>query len=74
MVPSTIPLLTLVDVWCASTQRWVPGFRVAAVRADGSIEVFGRDGGPRLPEAFAPSMVRITDVITLPAWHVLAPS
>ncbi len=65
MVSPSIPLLTLVDVWCASTQRWVPGFRVASVHPDGRIEVFGRDGGPRLPEAFDPSMVRVTEAMVL---------
>lgn len=69
MVPPTVPLLTLVDVWCASTGRWVPGFRIAAVLHDGAVEVFGRDGGPRLPEAFPPSMVRVTESLTLPAWR-----
>lgn len=74
MVTPTIPLLTQVDLWCASTERWVPGFRVAAVRPDGSVEVFGRDGGARLPEAFAPSMVRVTELITLPAWRSPVPT
>lgn len=74
MVPSTIPLLTHVDVWCASTGRWVPGFRVAAVRPDGRVEVFGRDGGPQLPESFDPSTIRVTEFINLPAWHSLTPT
>lgn len=74
MVPPTISTLTHIDVWCASTGRWVTGFRVADVRPDGRIDVFGRDGGARLPEPFDPSMVRPTEIIALPTWGALTAS
>lgn len=72
MVPFDVPLLTAVDVWCASTARWVPGFRVAEVRSDGQMVLLGRDGGPPLPEPFHPSYLRATESRPSSPWGALA--
>ncbi len=47
----------MVDVWCDSTNRWVPGFELRRTELDGSV-VVGRPGGAPLPEAIAPARVR----------------
>ncbi len=47
----------MVEVWCDSTGRWVPGFELRERRSDGSV-VVGRPGGPTLPEAFTAARVR----------------
>lgn len=73
MVPTNVAVLSEVDVWCASTSRWVPGFRVAAVRHDGRIEVLGRDGGPPLPVAFDRRQLRLTEHLARSPWAGLAP-
>lgn len=74
MVPASVPLLTPVDVWCASTSRWVPGFRVALVRPDGLFVLLGRDGGPPLPEPFPADHIRATEHAPRSAWGALAPA
>jgi hypothetical protein len=74
MVPTNVAVLSEVDVWCASTARWVPGFRVAAVRDDGRIEILGRDGGPPLPVAFDRRQLRPTEHLHRSPWAGLAPT
>jgi hypothetical protein len=74
MVTTSLPLLSPVDVWCASTSRWVPGFRIAEVRPDGLVVLLGRDGGPRLPEAFPPEYLRPTDLAPRTGWSALSPA
>jgi hypothetical protein len=68
MVDATISAGSGVDVWCASTSRWVSGFRVAALRPDGLVEVLGRDGGPPLPVAFDRSELRPTEHAPRSPW------
>ncbi len=74
MVPRSVPLLTPVDVWCASTSRWVPGFRVARVLDDGRFLLLGRDGGAPLPEAFPGDLIRPTESAPRSPWGALAPA
>jgi hypothetical protein len=75
MVTTSIPLLADVDVWCASTSRWVPGFRIAKALGDGTFLLLGRDGGRALPEPFPPAVLRRTEATPRSPWGgVLAPA
>jgi len=74
MVSATVPVLSEVEVWCASTARWVPGFRLAEVRADGRVIILGRDGGPRLPVPFDPECVRPAEPSPASPWGRLTPN
>lgn len=48
---------SVVEVWCASTRRWVDGYRVVAQQGDGAL-VLARPDGLQLPVPLPPSMVR----------------
>lgn len=74
MVDATISVGSGVDVWCASTARWVSGFRVAHVRPDGLVEVLGRDGGPPLPVAFDRRELRPTEHEPRSPWAGVEPT
>ena len=74
MGPPSIPLLIPVDVWCASTSRWVPGFRVARALGDGQFALLGRDGGRPLPEPFPASHLRPTEAAPRSPWGALTPA
>ena len=47
-----------VEVWCRYSRRWVRGFRLAGRRADGSVDLYGRDRAALLPEPLPAHMVR----------------
>lgn len=47
----------VVEVWCPSTGRWVPGYRILDRRDDGSVVVAHADG-VALPVPLDPSAVR----------------
>jgi len=74
MVVTSIPAETHIEVWCPSTNRWVPGFRVGEVRPDGSVVVLGRDGGGVLPERIDLRRVRPSAATTPSPWANLRPS
>lgn len=48
-----------VDVWCRSTSRWVPGFRIHHVEADGMVRVRRESDGMVLPEPFPRDALRL---------------
>lgn len=48
-----------VDVWCRSTTRWVPGFRIHRVEADGTVRVQRESDGMVLPEPFPRESLRL---------------
>jgi hypothetical protein len=59
LIPDTgVQVLDEVEVWCGYSRRWVRGFRIADRLEDGRLELYGRDRTSRLPEPFAPHLVR----------------
>jgi len=59
-----------VDVWCRSTSRWVPGFRVHRVEPDGTVRVRRESDGMVLPEPFPRDALRLPATL-LDSTHLL---
>ena len=53
-----LEVASAVDVWCRSTGRWAPGFRVEGHLGDGSVLVRRTTDRDALPESFPQDLVR----------------
>lgn len=53
-----LPVASMVEVWCRSTGRWAPGFRVEGYLPDGSVLVRRTTDRDALPESFPQDRVR----------------
>lgn len=58
--PARLAVASAVEVWCRSTGRWAPGFRVEGHLGDGSVLVRRTTDRDALPESFPEELVRPT--------------